>query len=104
MHQYSSIRAPNYHCHGTVVESAQVLQCKYAAASSKVYTGVSISPRQVFLHLLCRKWAPDHLPALQQLNMSSSAVVYELIRVRVVVPSQQRPATAHIRKGVYAEA
>jgi hypothetical protein len=47
MHQYNSIRAPNYHCHGTVVESAKLLQCKYTAASSKVYNGVIISPKQV---------------------------------------------------------
>jgi hypothetical protein len=47
MHQYNSIRVPIYHCHGTVVESVLLLQCKYAAASSKVYNGVSISPRQV---------------------------------------------------------
>jgi hypothetical protein len=34
--------------------------------------------------------APDHLPAPQQLTLSTSAVAYELIRIRVVAPLQQR--------------
>jgi hypothetical protein len=79
MHQCNSIRAPVYHYQGSVVGSALFCQCNYGAASSKVYNGVGIFPRQVLDSCFVESW---HQTICHPL--SSSAVVYELIHIRVV--------------------
>jgi hypothetical protein len=54
VYQLNSVGAHVYNRQGTVVETTQLLQCKYAAASSsKVYKGVGITPRQRLHSLEC---------------------------------------------------
>jgi hypothetical protein len=54
VYQLNRIGPHVFNLQGTVVETAQLLQCKYAAASSsKVYKGVEITPRQRLHSLAC---------------------------------------------------
>jgi hypothetical protein len=46
VNQLNSTGEHVYHRQGTVVEPAQLRQCKYAAASSKVYKVIGITPTQ----------------------------------------------------------